>query len=1015
MPGTKLICFDFDETIVNGHFHATMKGRGVRANDTAIGVQVLQQNGTFKNMHTGQTVPKSSGASLETIEAFLASADGLKNGAEMAQTIREAIDNNHKIAITSFTHYPEVVLPTLKKLGLEDKYIQQICIVGGYPDHGNPDKSPDGKEQHIAAAIQHFNNQGAGLKREDTMLVDDSTHNLSKVPSGATVTVPKDRNPLPTYFEAIRRFASKAPVEELSLAQVTTAEQLAGVIWNFKGSIINSQGVVMDNKKMASSIAAILSNKEMVAQIVANNGLTTEQVRAYGLTGAHGIYSKFIDFVRQKHEDNLRVDLFQKRIESANSLKEIVEIISSYPGELYSRNNQPLNKSTMIYNLEMIANNPARLRTVVDGSYQWGGAELTANYGLKNKIQECAQKEYIAQYNQMLPKTKDGLFKVEPMDWAKAIQYFQKNPSTTKCDKKTNGLNCSFIKVGDAIYAIKTGSCLGEGAFGKVKTVQNMNGENFAVKVEGRTKRGDLDSEVKIMKMLGELQGEADRVYGKTFKGQYAQNKLYTIMKLKEGNELFEELYVGKKRGAPRKDLPDSQRLLLAIKAAEAIKVLHDKNIIHADIKPENFMANVKGENIVIGAIDFGFSMVLAPGQDKIIGGAKGSPFYCAPEIIQQINGNFYGRNPATFSKASDLFAIGKMFQSDFGLNMGADFYNRILNTDPQRRPTMSQLLDELYIKLAVQPNLSSEVKMIADNYLRERKINLQELRDSQVLNASVQSANNLDALVKVINDYPWDIKNTNGATIDKQKMIAAMTEILSDPREVAAIVAAKGMSINAVRDANLTSRHGIYQKFMSLVQEQHQLNLAAKDREEAQKNQQQKPEGVKPKKNPPLTDIAKQKALEGIESFLAKDEKGIKSLYEEYSRSQSSVTVGRWMSNLHKDAGKVVFGKGKEREGQIKLLSDCIVHLKDKDPAEKAQKIYAILTKIESEIGREHNSRESGMDKMIKAQKQNLETVYPALKEPGNAAAIQKAGAAILREVRPAEEVKENSKQRFR
>lgn len=385
MPGTKLICFDFDQTIVNGHFHAAMRGRGVRANDTTTGVQVLQQDGTFKNMHTGQTVPKSSGASLETIEAFLASADGLKNGAEMAQTIREAIDNGHKIAITSFTHYPEVVLPTLKKLGLEDKYIQQICIVGGYPSHGKPDGSPDGKEQHITAAIQHFNKQGVGLRREDTMLVDDSTHNISKVPSGTTVIVPRDRNPPPTYFEEIRKFASKVPI-------------------------------------------------------------LTQQPR--------------------------------------------------YPQQTQQTYSPPVS--------------PPR-------------------------------------YEQALPATKDGLFKVEPTDWAKAMQYFDRNPSATKCDKKANGLDCSFIKVGDAIYAIKTGPCLGEGAFGKVKTVQNMNGENFAVKIEGRTKRGDLDSEVKIMKVLGELQGEADRVYGKPFKGQYAQNKLYTVMKLKEGNELFEELYMGKK------------------------------------------------------------------------------------------------------------------------------------------------------------------------------------------------------------------------------------------------------------------------------------------------------------------------------------------------------------------------------------------------------------------------------------------------------------------------------------
>ncbi|MGE4349887.1 MAG: protein kinase [Candidatus Berkiella sp.] len=1207
---------------------------------------------------------------------------------------------------------------------------------------------------------------------------------------------------------------------EQSIANAKTAGQLAGVIWNFNGNIINSQGVVMDNKKMASSVSAILSNKEMVAQIVANNGLTIEQVRDYGLTGAHGIYGKFMQLVTQKHEENLRADAdFRQKIGTANNLKELIEIIRAHPGELSAQNGQPLNKATMIHRLEMIANQPAILKSVVDGIYPWGGSELTGNYGLRNKIQECAQKEYIAKYEQALPATKDGLFKVEPTDWAKAMQYFDRNPSATKCDKKANGLDCSFIKVGDAIYAIKTGPCLGEGAFGKVKTVQNMNGENFAVKIEGRTKRGDLDSEVKIMKVLGELQGEADRVYGKPFKGQYAQNKLYTVMKLKEGNELFEELYMGKKRGAPPKSLPDSQRLLLAIKAAEAIKVLHDKNIIHADIKPENFMANVKGENIVIGAIDFGFSMMLAPGQDRILGAAKGSPIYCAPEIVQIINGNVYGRNPAAFSKASDLYAIGKMFLDDFGLNMGADFYNRILNFDPRQRPTMPQLLDELYTKLAMQPNLSVEVKMMVDNYLRERKVaHPQEKQDSKDLIAKLQSANSLDALIKVINDYPWDIKNSQGTVIDKQKMVAAMSEIIANPEKVSEI-SARGMSIEAARAAGITGTYGIYGKFMTLVHAQHQLNVAAKAREEAQsspsanankligdvrreinfthmqwgirggdrreefikpllekldvlvnnkdmsseqklqglntllqeamytqepgadnfkrivknvfeiakenkefaphaKPQQQKAGNVQPQNNsPPVAsepqiqqpksapqqdsretkgllsikkkdwekakqyfadnpqavkfakkgnkisnsfiqvdgeifavksgkclgegafgkvkilqneekvnfavkiegrgkrgnddaelkamkligqlkgeaarsygktfkgeyapeklytvmqlhkgkelweqlytevargeyaekniseekkllfavkaaeaikylhdnriihadikpqnfmanakgnlitvgaidfgfamilppgqdkiigdsakgtpgfaapevyhreysfasdiyalgvmykedfgidipnilskdpaqrpnmdqlleqlykkleaashlsnttkDLLEQRKVDKIPDLLSMNKENIEDLYKFHSRSHSSSSVGRWMSNLHKDAGKAVFGKEKIRQEQIQLLSDCIAHV-NKDPGmdndKKAEKIYAILIKIESEVGQEHNTRKSGMKEMIQEQKQNLEAKYPALKDPQKAEAVRKAGMDILKEVRPEE-----------
>lgn len=227
MQGTKLICFDFDQTVVNGHFHYAMIGRHIKPNDGRPGVQVLQQNGAFKNMLTGQAVPNSGGAPLQTINEFLESGDGLKNAKEMADTIRYAIDNGHKVAITSFTLYPEVILPTLKKLGLADKYIRQICIVGGFPNHNQPNNSPDGKEQHIAAALQYFNAQGSDLARMDAMLVDSVTHNLDKTPTGTTnVAVPKYSNPEPNYFAAIRSFVGtklntslgKETIEELALA-----------------------------------------------------------------------------------------------------------------------------------------------------------------------------------------------------------------------------------------------------------------------------------------------------------------------------------------------------------------------------------------------------------------------------------------------------------------------------------------------------------------------------------------------------------------------------------------------------------------------------------------------------------------------------------------------------------------------------------------------------------------------------------------------------------------------------
>lgn len=341
-------------------------------------------------------------------------------------------------------------------------------------------------------------------------------------------------------------------------------------------------------------------------------------------------------------------------------------------------------------------------------------------------------------------------------DWAEAEKYFLSNPSESKFDKfsideknkdknlRSKRVNCSFVKVEGKIYAIKNGECVGEGCFGKVKIIQARNGDNFAVKIEGREKRGEADAELAIMKTLNQFHGEAERLYGKIFKGKYAQKKLYTVMDLREGNELLRELYVGKTTQTARKSLTEEQKLLLAIRAAQAIQYLHEHRVIHADIKPANLMAKVDGDVIVMAAIDFGFSMVLDENKKVLYDSCKGSPLYCAPEILE-LNYDNRGtpisvrqrKNPAAYSFESDIFSLGAMFKYDFELGMGDAFYKKIMNVDPSQRPSMNELISVLYSELEKQPNLSSA----AQKMLQERQ-QLEEQKNQAQTDAKTTYAN---------------------------------------------------------------------------------------------------------------------------------------------------------------------------------------------------------------------------------------------------------------------------------
>jgi serine/threonine-protein kinase Chk2 len=61
---------------------------------------------------------------------------------------------------------------------------------------------------------------------------------------------------------------------------------------------------------------------------------------------------------------------------------------------------------------------------------------------------------------------------------------------------------------------------------------------------------------------------------------------------------------------------------------------LHEKGIIHKDLKPENVMI-VRGENIIVKLIDLGFSGLEEESakEDYIYG----SPGYFAPELFSEI------------------------------------------------------------------------------------------------------------------------------------------------------------------------------------------------------------------------------------------------------------------------------------------------------------------------------------------------------------------------------------------
>ncbi|KAL7155974.1 hypothetical protein ABFS83_03G111900 [Erythranthe nasuta] len=250
------------------------------------------------------------------------------------------------------------------------------------------------------------------------------------------------------------------------------------------------------------------------------------------------------------------------------------------------------------------------------------------------------------------------------------------------------------------------GELLGRGSFGSVYEGIADGGFFFAAKEvslldqgeEGRQSIIQLEQEIDL---LSQFEHENIVQYYGT---QRDATHLYIFLELITKGSLL-SLY-------QKYTLRDSQVSAYTRQILHGLKYLHERNVVHRDIKCANILVDTNG---LVKLADFGLAKATKLNDVK---SCKGTVFWMAPEVVRSLGYGLAadiwslgctvlemltGRFPySNLECASALYRIGNGERPEIPGSISRDARNFIvkcLQVNPSLRPTAAQLLDHPFVK----------------------------------------------------------------------------------------------------------------------------------------------------------------------------------------------------------------------------------------------------------------------------------------------------------------------------
>ncbi|XP_030612616.1 serine/threonine-protein kinase 17A [Archocentrus centrarchus] len=194
-------------------------------------------------------------------------------------------------------------------------------------------------------------------------------------------------------------------------------------------------------------------------------------------------------------------------------------------------------------------------------------------------------------------------------------------------------------------YTVIPGRELGRGKFAVVrKCVEKCTGHEYAAKFMRKRRKGQ-DCRMEIIHEIAvlELARASPRVVNLHQVYEMA-SEMVLVLEFAAGGEIFNQCVSDREDEAFSDE--DVKRLMRQI--LEGVAFLHQNNVVHLDLKPQNILLTSSSPLLGdIKIVDFGLSRIISTHQE--LREIMGTPEYVAPEIL----------NYEPISTATDMWSIG--------------------------------------------------------------------------------------------------------------------------------------------------------------------------------------------------------------------------------------------------------------------------------------------------------------------------------------------------------------------